>query len=194
MEAYMWIIYYIMGAIVVILLMAKARRRKFRRYLRGSIDHRLDLGTLAANTLVSSTLTDTLDEQAYVSSVKCAYTMDEFTEGTDKGPILCGWAHSDYTDAEIEAFIENAGSWSQGDKVQQEVAKRFIRQVGVFNTPQGVNEWARIRDGATFTTKLGWSLATGQTLRFWCYNMGLGAVATTDPNVRVQGHANIWPR
>ncbi len=174
--------------------MAKGKpRRKYRQYLRGSIDHRLDLGTLAANTLVGSLLQDTLDEPAYVSSVKAAYTMDQWTEGTDKGPILCGWAHGDYTDAEIEQFIENSGSWTSGDKVQQEIAKRQIKQVGIFQNQTGVNEWSTIRDGATFTTKLGWKLIGGQTLRFWCYNMGLGAVATTDPNVRAQGHANLWP-
>ncbi len=173
--------------------MAKGKGRKFRKYLRGSIDHRLDLGTLAANTLIGSNLQDVLEEQAYVSSVKAAYTMDQFTETPDVGPFLCGWAHSDYTDAEIEAFIENAGSWSQGDMVQQEVAKRRIKQVGVFQNQTGVNEWSTIRDGATFTTKLGWLLTTGDTLKFWVYNMGLAAVATTDPNTRAQGHANIWP-
>ncbi len=173
--------------------MAKRKGRKFRKYLRGSIDHRLDLGTLAANTLVSSILTDTVEEKAYVSSVKASYSMDQFTETADAGPILCGWAHSDYTDAEIEAFIENAGSWSEGDKVQQEIAKRFIRQVGIFERRTGVNEWGTIRDGAVFTTKLGWVLASGQSLRFWCYNMGEAAVATTDPNCRAQGHANLWP-
>lgn len=187
----MWIIYILM----LVAVMAMARKgRKFRRYLRGSIDHRLDLGTLAADTLVGSNLQDVLEEAAYVSSVKAAYTMDQWTEAADKGPILCGWAHSDYTDSEIEEWIENAGSWSQGDMVAQEVAKRRIRQVGVFQNLTGVNEWATIRDGATFTTKLGWSLTTGDTLKFWCYNMGLGAVATTDPNVRAQGHANIWPK
>ncbi len=188
----MWIIYFLLS--IVVIAMAKRTGRKFRRYIRGSIDHRLDLGTLAPNTLVGSLLTDSVEEPVYVSSVRAAYTMDQFTEGADKGPILCGWAHGDYTDAEIEEFVENAQSWSQGNKVQQEVAKRYIRQVGVFQNLTGANEWATIRDGATFTIKLGWSLIGGQTLRFWCYNMGLGAIATTDPNVRVQGHANLWPR
>ncbi len=166
---------------------------KFRKYLAGSIDHRLDLGTLGANTLIGSLLVDSVEEPAFVSSVKCAYTMDQFTSAADAGPILCGWAHSDYTDAEVEAWIENSGAWSEGDKVAQEIAKRKIRQVGVFETDASALTWGRINDGKTFTTKLGWSLIGGQTLRFWCYNMGNAALATTDPNVRAQGHANIWP-
>ncbi len=167
--------------------------RKFRRYMRGSIDHRLDLGTLAANTLIGTDLTDKVEEPVYVSSVKAAYTMDQFTPITDAGPVLCGWAHSDYTNAEIEAWVENAGSWSQGDKVQQEIANRKIKQIGIFDLSVLTDGWARIRDGATFTTKIGWVLIEGQTLKFWCYNMGLAAVGTTDPNVRAQGHANLWP-
>ncbi len=167
--------------------------RKYRRYLRGSIDHRLDLGTLGANTLISSDLTDKVEEPAYVSSVNAAYSMDEFTPLSDRGPVLFGWAHSDYTSAEIEAFVENAGSWSEGDKVQQEIAKRKIKQVGIFqeNVIQGAHH--TFMDGKSVTTKLGWLLIDGQTLKFWCYNMGQVAIGTTDPNCRAQGHANLWP-
>lgn len=175
--------------------MAKhGRRRKFRRYLRGSIDHRLDLTALAASTLVGSNLVDTVEEAVYVSSVKAAYTLDQYTVIAGAGPFLCGWAHSDYTDAEIEAWVENNLSWSEGDKIGQEVAKRKIKQVGIFELSNAALAWGRIRGGSTFTTKLGWSLITGQTLRFWVYNMGLVAVATTVPATRVQGHANLWPR
>lgn len=167
--------------------------RKYRRYLRGSIDHLLSLGTLAGSDLIASDLVDAVEEPVYVSSVKAAYSLDSMTPGTDVGPILCGWAHSDYTDAEIEAWVENQGSWSAGDKVAQEIARRQCKQVGIFDIDELVAGFARINNGATFTTKLGWVLIEGATLKFWCYNMGTAALATTNPNVRAQGHANLWP-
>lgn len=174
--------------------MAKHGRRKFRRYLRGAIDHRLDLGTLAAGVVIGSNLADTLEESAFVSSVNCAYSIDQLASGADIGPILFGWAHSDYTDAEIEAWVENSGAWSQGDKVAQEIARRKIKQVGVFRQATSTNTWGLFNDGVTSSKKLGWLLISGQTLKFWCYNMGNVDVGAPDPNVRAQGHANVWPK
>ncbi len=35
-------------------------------------------------------------------------------------------------------------------------------------------------------------MITGQTVNLWVYNMGSAAFATTDPNVHVQGKANLF--
>ncbi len=171
----------------------RGRGRKYRRYLRGQVDLGFLLGTLAGNTLISSGPADTVQDSTWVSSVKGSWSLADYTPAASDGPILVGVAHSDYTDAEIEAWVENSGAWSQGDKTSQEVSKRFIRRVGVFPTPDDATKPSVLNDGKEITTKCGWMLTEGQNVTFWAYNMGTSALATTDPRVHFQGHANLWP-
>ncbi len=154
----------------------------------------MDLGTLAARTLVSAPISDTVQERTLVSSVVTAWAISDFTSAAGTGPFAVGVAHSDYTDAEIEAVLENTGSWDEGDLVQQEVAKRKVRRIGVINTPDGAATKSFVlNDGDPIKTKLNWILTQGQTLRIWVYNLGDAAIATTDPDITVSGHANLWP-
>ncbi len=169
------------------------RRRKFRRYLKGQIDLDMLLGTLGAESLISQAVPDVLVEQAYCTSIKASYTMQNYTKQANDGPILIGVAHGDYTSAEIEQWVENLASWDQSDLLSQEIARRKIRMIGQFDASETINFTARLRNGMQFTTKCGWQLSTGETLRFWAYNQGSSALATSDPVVHVSGHANLWP-
>jgi len=175
--------------------MAKAKgRRKFRKYLKGQIDHQFTLGTLAAQDVVSDPVGDTVREKAWLTSVKATWSLSNITSIIDSGPILVGIAHSDYTDAEIEEWIENLASWDSGDMIGQEVAKRKIRRVGLFGTPVGgPPDKLALNDGKPIRTKCGWQLVTGQTVKIWAYNTGTAALATTVPVVHTQGFANLWP-
>ncbi len=186
----------ILATILVVIGMAKhgkGRGRRFRKYLKGQIDVDQLLGTLAAETLFSAAVPDTVVEKAWCSSVRAAYSMLNYTPGPTIGPITFGVAHSDYTSAEIEEWIESLGSWDAGDLRSQEIARRKIRMIGTFENPSSVSDTARFNDGRQITTKCGWMLQTGQTVRFWWYNEGSGALATTDPTCHVSGHANLWP-
>ncbi len=174
--------------------MARKGRRKFKRYIKGPIDITTLLGTLAGNTLISTGPSDTVDDTTWCSSVNCIYSLSDYTAAAADGPILIGIAHSDYTDAEIEEWIENTTGWSQADKVSQEVSRRKIRQIGVFPTPDSATLYSVLNDGRNITTKAGWMLSEGQNITFWMYNMGTSALATTDPRFRAQGHANLWPK
>ncbi len=176
------------------ILMAKGRRR---RYLRGQINHKLQLGTLAAKVVIGSSLTDVLTEEAWLSSVVATWSLNKWTSAADDGPILVGVCHSDYTDAEIEEWIENTGSWETKDKVQgREVGRRLIRRVGSFRANPADAGTANyvLNNGRPIRTKCGWMLSTGQTLKVWAYNQGGSPLATTDPAVRAEGHANVWPK
>ncbi len=174
----------------------KARRsRKFRRYLKGNVDETLSLTTLAAKTLVGTLFDETPDEKVWISSLKGIWSIADFTPAAGDGPILVGVAHGDYSDAEVEEVIENTGSWSEGDLVQsREIAKRLVRQIGVFDAETASSDHQVLNDGKPITTKLGWLLTTGKTLRIWAYNLGDSALATTVPQVRVNGHVNLWPQ
>ncbi len=174
--------------------MAKHGRRKFRPYLKGQIDNKFNLGTLSGDNVLGDLVDDVVTEKAWLSSVKATWTISNLTSGAGIGPIMCGVAHSDYTDAEVEEWIENLSSWEQGDLVAQEVAKRKIRRVGVFDDPAGgPPDKLTLNDGKAIRTKCGWQLTTGQTVRIWAYNMGDSPLATTDPVLATQGHANLWP-
>ncbi len=187
-------------ALLVLLAVAMAAKssrgkRKFRAYLRGNVDEVLALSTLASLTLISAVFDEVVDEQCWVSSVRAIWAMQRFSTQADDGPIMVGLAHSDYSDAEIEEFIENTGSWTRGDLVAQERARRKIRIVGIFETGALSSAEATVlNDGKPITTKCGWMLVTGATLRFWAYNLGTSPLATTDPRLELQGHANLWPR
>ena len=187
----------VMAAIYAI-AMAKAkprRRRSMGRYLRGSVDQRLSLGTLAANTLISQISADLVTERTRVTSAVLNWSLDQWTAATDDGPILVGIAHSDYSDAEIEEYLESTGSWSEGDLVQsKEIAKRLVRRIGLFEGRDTAIEHDVLNDGKPIKTRLNWILNAGQGLRWWAYNAGTSALATTDPNVHILGHVNLFPQ
>ncbi len=173
----------------------KGRGRKFRKYLRGSLDEIFPLGALAAETVIALNTGGSVTEKAWLSSVKATWTMDEFTPAVDQGPIVVGVAHSDYTAAEIEEWIEQSASWDTGNLVAQEVSKRKIRQIGAFESPRGAGavQIAALKEGAMITTKCGWMLNSGDGIAMWAYNSGSAALTVTEPNVKVNGHANLWP-
>ncbi len=178
-----------------LVLAGKGRpKRSYRAYLRGNVDESLNLGTLATLTLVSVDFDESVNETTWLSSVKGSYTLDELTPG--QGPIFIGLAHSDYSDAEIEEWIETTQSWNAGDLVAKEVARRKIRRIGVFPAEGGalVTDTIALNGGRPITTKCGFLLQTGQTASLWAYNMGPANLSATVPIVRVQGHANLWPR
>ncbi len=187
----------LVAAVIGLVLMAKRpkRRRSMGKYLRGNVDEELTIAGLATRTLTAVAFDETVTERTFVSSMVASWSMDEWTPTANAGPIMVGVAHSDYSAAEVEEWIENTGSWSEGDVVQsREVAKRLIRRVGIFRDRGVVLENIVLGDGKPIRTKLGWILNAGQTLDVWAYNLGGASVATTIPSIHVEGHANLWPR
>ncbi len=175
----------------------KGKARKMGRYIKGNIDVDMPLGTLAAQTLLAQKIADDVTESTFISSIKAIWSLANFTQLADVGPIMVGVAHSDYSAAEIEAWVERATSWDVGDKVSQELSNRFIRKVGVLvSAPDPVVGLGSVslNDGKPIRTKLGWVLASDQSLDIWAYNMGTVDISATNPNLHVTGHANLWPR
>ncbi len=163
------------------------------KYIKGSVDESLLLTTLAARTLVSAPFDETVEERTLISSLVATYAMGDFTVGSDIGPIMVGIAHSDYTAAEVEEVIEATNSWTEGDLVAQEVARRKVRIIGIFSMPAAGAD-AVLNEGKPIKSKLNWILNAGDTLDLWAYNLGASPVATTVPDIHCQGHANLWPR
>ncbi len=174
---------------------SRGRYPRAGRYLKGNVEENLSLGTLASGALISDTWDETVNETTRISSILVDWSVDEIT--FPHGPLLFGVAHSDYTDAEIEAVIENAGSWDSGNLISQEVAKRKIRIIGSMTSdigdPAGGGTMdIRFNDGRPVRTKLNWILNSGDTLKMWVYNRSAAALATTVPVLKASGHANLW--
>ncbi len=180
--------------LIAMLAMAKARprrRRRMGRYIRGGVDELLSLGTLNATTLIGVLFDETVDERTLVTSVVATYTLSDVAQAANRGPVMIGVAHGDYSDAEIEAFIEMTDSWDEGNLVEQEIAKRRIRRVCTLQTASAT-EQVVANDGKPIKTKLNWILLQGQTLRLWAYNMGTADLLAGA--VRLQGHVNLFPK
>ncbi len=189
----------ILVILIVIVLMAKKRGRKrsFGRYIRGNVDEELALTALASKDVVGAVFDEVVNERTYVSSIKASWSMGNFTPIANSGPIVFGVSHSDYTDAEIEEWIEQTGQWDEGNLIaSREIGKRLIRKIGAFQTQPGglAADTIVLNDGRPVNTKLGWILLQGQTLRLWAFNSGSAAVATTVPSIVANGHVNLWPR
>ncbi len=164
------------------------------RYIRGSVEEQISLGTLAGQTLVSELFDNVVNERTLVSSVVATYDVKNFTAISGVGPLMFGLAHSDYTDAEIEDWVEDVGSWDEGDLVRQEIGRRKIRMVGELHAPDTASDASVLNDGVPVKTKLNWILLQGQTLRLWVFNLGAGALQTTIPILQCTGHANLFPK
>ncbi len=187
----MWNIILLLLAAMVIGA-AKRRRNNMNRYISGAIDVDLSLGVLGAKSSIGQ-VTNSVVDTTRVSSVRCTYTLSDFTPGTNQGPIGVYVAHSDYTATEVDDFIKSAGSWDIGDKIAKEKRSRLIRLIGVFDTPLAATASTRLNEGKPITTKLNWLLAEGDSLKFLGFNMGLVPTSgVTIPNLNVFGKANLW--
>ncbi len=186
----MLLIYIIL--IVMTIGMAKHGRKgsaKMRGYRALQTVDTLSLGTLASADVISAAWGDVTTEKRWVSSLKSLWSMQGHTVG--EGPITVGVAHSDYSAAEIEEWLENAAGWDDGDMVAtREVSRRLIKRVGQFDGDE-VDEV--LNDGKPITVKLGWMLATGDTLSTWAFNRSTGPL-TTGTIIALDGHLNSWAR
>ncbi len=168
-----------------------ARKRgsgRRRKYQRGTVDIILTPGALAAKAVASQTVANSVETETWMSSVDLAWAYDGLV--VDEGPISFGVAHSDYTAAEIESYIENSGSWDSGDLITAEIGRRKVRQVGTIALRSVSGD---VNDGKSIRTKCGWLLLEDDTLQTWVYNHGAGAL-TTGGSVFATGHANLWPQ
>ncbi len=164
--------------------MAKHGKRGYVRPAKVSAS--LPLLTLANLDVLGEVFPDTVDKPTFAVSMDGLWSLINATPG--EGPIEVGVAHSDYSDAEIEEWIENQGSWGSSDLVGQEVAKRKIRSVGEF--ANDVTDEV-LNDGKPIRTRLRFMLNAGATLKYWAYNRS-GAALTTGGSVSLSG--NIWLR
>ena len=170
------------------------KRRRYRqgRYLRGGVSVNKDLGTMQALDVQTEDMPEVVSERTRVSSLDCMWTTSGWIQSDDDGPIMVGVAHSGYTDAEIEGWIEDQDTWDEGDMQLRDVRQRLIRKIGVLTSPPTDGGSKSLNDGKPIKTRLNWVLSTGQTLQIWYYNMGNSAFGAPGPHVQTNGHVNLF--
>ncbi len=178
----------IMLVFAAIVLLAKHGKRPRRRYYAPTIDNVLALSTLADNTLISATFgASDPGQETWLMSARMTWSIDGHTAG--EGPIIVGLAHEDYSDAEIEAYLENPAGWTPQDLVAQEISRRKIRIVGSFS---GLTASESLFDGRAVKTKCNWRNGPADTLKVWAFQKS-GAPLTTGTRLVNVGNAFYRP-
>ncbi len=169
-------------------LMARKTRRGRRRYnlRRVRFSSELGLGTLASDTAITAAVFGAGDLPYRMVSIKGTYAARNLT--TDEGPLTFGWAHSDYTTAEIKEALEAVSAISQGDKIANEKANRLVRVVGLIL--RGTGGAMIVNDGMPIKTRLNWLIAVGDSVVFFVFNEDTGSL-TTGATINMQGDAYV---
>ncbi len=178
----------ILVAMLLVSLAHKGKPRRRRALIVGSINFTLALSTLNDQTLISGTLGSNPGTETFLLSIKATWSLDNGVKG--EGPIVVGVAHEDYTDAEIEAWIENTGSWAPFNLVQREIAQRKIRLVGSFTNDSGSATLSTesLNEGRPIKTICRWANSDTQSLKVWAFNKA-GGNLTGAARVVVSGSA-----
>ncbi len=163
------------------------RRRKFN-LRRVRITSSTAVGALAALDLTSGNLVNTSANAYRIMTVDVSWGLADLGATSDDGQEF-GLSHSNYTNAEVEACLEAAGSIDQRDKVAQEAANRLVRTIGTFTGAPGTGAGLSFNDGRRVKTKLNWAIGIGDTVNVWIRN-GSGTVYTTGATVNAVG--DVW--
>lgn len=147
----------------------------------------VSLGTLGNVTAIVGAVTGAADGQYRAMSLNGTWSLKGATAG--EGPIVIGFAHSDYSVTEIKEAIEIQNSINLGDKVAQEQANRLVRIVGTFPSAQVAAEDVVLNDGRPMKTRLNWAIPIGKAVNIFAYNDS-GATLTTGAIVDFNG--DLW--
>lgn len=161
----------------------RAPRRK--KLFAPIVNNELALATLAKDALLASVLGASPGEEMWLKLARFTWTIKGITAGD--GPWLVGVAHEDYSNAEIEEYLEAAAQWDIGDKIAQEQSARKIRVVGLLHGPGGTDVGEVLNNGNPIDTPLRFKVQEDQSLKIWVLNKGVtmttGAILIVNGNV-----------
>ncbi len=139
------------------------------------------MATTVTKIAVETDFTGAADGTYRAVSAKLAWSLQNLAAGD--GPLIVGYAHSDYTVTEIKEAIEAVLAISVGDLIAQEQANRLVRVVGSLT-----DEAPQLNDGMPISTKLNWLIPIGKNVEIFAYNDGI--TMTTGAVVNATG--SLW--
>ncbi len=162
--------------------MAKKRRRNRKGFTAIPFNDTNALVTLADATILSGQLLNgVFAEDFFIISIDCTWSLRNVTGG--EVPIEVGFAHDDYSIAEIDEYLI-VNLLDPDNMIAAEQSKRKVRRVGSFQdgdkTDQGIN------DGRPVRTPMKFVIGSGHGINHWAKNNS-GAVLTTGAVVHMSG-------
>ncbi len=157
------------------------RKRSNKNFVAIPMEGSFNISTLASKGVISDDFpTTAFTEDLFVISIDIMAEILVITSG-EGNPSMFGFAHGDYTDAEIAEAL-NVALTGPGSKIEQERSRRLVRKVGPFygnelNTHTSMRLSGKQGPGET-RTKIKFMIQSGQTIRVFVYNKS-GAVYTT---------------
>ena len=157
---------------------AKRRKKNFAAVpFRGSIS----LLTTAANTVVDAPMFDSvLLEDLFCLSADVTAQIRGLT--ATEGPTEFGFAHSDYSEGEVEEYL-SVSYIGPDNKIEQERARRAIRRIGSFS---GLDTNEEFNDGRKYRQVVKFTIGNGFNMNVWAANRSAGAY-TTGASLTFQG-------
>ncbi len=166
----------------------RKRSRSSKNFAAIPFDSNLALVTLANDALLSTDVfPGVLTEDFYALSADINASIEGLTAG-EGDPMFGGFAHGDYSDAEIEENLE-VSFLGPGDKIAQERARRLVRKTGMFAPPTTASTVMRLfgpSGSGQIRTKLKFVINSNKNLSFWIINKS-GTALTTGAGLRFQG-------
>ncbi len=160
----------------------KGTRRKFNlRKVR--ITPEKSLSTLLSDTAIVGDLTGVSANEYRCKSISACWALTGLTPG--EGPITVGYAHSDYSVAEIKECLEAQAAIDFGDKIAMEQGNRLVRVIGSFSPEAN----SALNDGKPIKTKLNWLIGIGDQVNMFCFN---DSPSTLTTGSRVHAVGEMW--
>ncbi len=159
-------------------------RRKDRNFVAIPFQSQLSLGTLADLTAVRISLTSgVLLEDLFIISIDATVVLREHTAG--EGPIYVGFAHTDYTVAEIKEALDVDALLGPSKKIEGEQARRLVRRWGTFRGAD-TTEIIALANGGNKRYRVGWTQQDGALVQGYIFNTS-GAALTTGSVIEMDG-------
>ncbi len=120
-----------------------------------------------------------------------AAVADNMTAGEGQG-LLLYLADGDLTLAEVEAKIEQTGPLGSSDRVEQEIAERYVRLIGAAGESLGTElSFHNMEGGDILVVKPRWTFGETKSWNYVVYN--LGETLTTGGVVQTNWeHFGVW--
>ncbi len=172
------------GLFIPLGMMAHKRKRSSGSFRAVPFSIQLATGALGAETVIKvDVFASNSTRDSWITSIDYTASIRDHTAG--EGPLQIGFAHDDYTVAEIKECLESGASFDPGNKIAQEQSRRLVRAAGIFS---GAAAFESLYDGRPKRRKIGFLVSQGFNLAFWIKNND-GAALTGGGIVEISGTA-----